>query len=78
MKANFAEHVAPPPLTLKKWSFVDQDRMRDCEVIGPSSSDMFDHLMTASICGGFNTCYRSGAPKSTLVVSHESQCFSFL
>lgn len=69
VKANFAEHVAPPPLTLKKWSFVDQDRMRDCEVIGPSSSDMFDHLMTASICGGFNTCYRSGAPKSTLVVA---------
>lgn len=69
VKANFAEHMAPPPLSLKKWSFVDQDRLRDCEVIGPSSSDMFDHLMTASIRGGFNAGYRSGAPKSTLVVA---------
>lgn len=69
VKANYADHVAPPPLALKKWAFIDQDQLRDCEVVGPSSSDMFDHLMTASIGGGFNARYRSGAPKSTLLVS---------
>lgn len=69
VKANFSEHISPPPLTLKKWAFVDHESVSDCEVIGPSSSDMFDHLMTASMCGGFNTCYRSGAPKSTVVVA---------
>ncbi|KAK3909218.1 Rab3 GTPase-activating protein non-catalytic subunit [Frankliniella fusca] len=75
VKANFSEHILPPPLTLKKWAFVDQGCVKDCEVIGPSSSDMFDHLMTASIVGGFNTCYRSGAPKSTVVVAAGKEPF---
>ncbi|XP_071637599.1 rab3 GTPase-activating protein non-catalytic subunit isoform X3 [Temnothorax longispinosus] len=61
----------PPVTTLsyKRWTFKNQDRTNDLEVIGTTSINSFDHLMTASICGGYNATYRSSAPQHTLVIA---------
>lgn len=61
-----------PPLTnlsYKKWGYKNQDVVNDSEVIGTTSVNSFDHLMTASICGGFNASYRSSAPQHSLVIA---------
>lgn len=67
-----ANCTQPPPdinLVCKKWGFRNQDLMNDCQVIGTTSVNTFDHLTTASICGGFNASYRSSAPQHTLVTA---------
>ncbi|KAH0948530.1 hypothetical protein HN011_009005 [Eciton burchellii] len=61
-----------PPVTnlsYKKWAFKNQDIANDSEVIGTMSINSFDHLMTASICGGYNATYRSSAPQQNLVLA---------
>ncbi|KYN19865.1 Rab3 GTPase-activating protein non-catalytic subunit [Trachymyrmex cornetzi] len=61
-----------PPVTnlsYKKWAFKNQDIANDLEVIGTTSINSFDHLMTASICGGYNATYRSSAPQHNLVLA---------
>ncbi|EGI58384.1 Rab3 GTPase-activating protein non-catalytic subunit [Acromyrmex echinatior] len=61
-----------PPVTnlsYKKWAFKNQDITNDLEVIGTTSINSFDHLMTASICGGYNATYRSSAPQHNLVLA---------
>ncbi|XP_012523480.2 rab3 GTPase-activating protein non-catalytic subunit isoform X1 [Monomorium pharaonis] len=61
-----------PPVTnlsYKKWTFKNQDVANDLEVIGTTSINSFDHLMTASICGGYNATYRSSAPQHNLVLA---------
>nr|XP_012216087.1 PREDICTED: rab3 GTPase-activating protein non-catalytic subunit isoform X1 [Linepithema humile] len=61
-----------PPVTnlsYKKWAFKNQDIAHDSEVIGTTSINSFDHLMTASICGGYNATYRSSAPQHNLVLA---------
>ncbi|XP_068975315.1 rab3 GTPase-activating protein non-catalytic subunit isoform X2 [Bombus flavifrons] len=60
-----------PPITnlsYKKWGYKSQDIVNDSEVIGTTSVNSFDHLMTASICGGYNASYRSSAPQHNLVL----------
>ncbi|KYN05982.1 Rab3 GTPase-activating protein non-catalytic subunit [Cyphomyrmex costatus] len=60
-----------PPVTnlsYKKWTFKNQNIANDSEVIGTTSINSFDHLMTASICGGYNATYRSSAPQYNLVL----------
>lgn len=56
-------------MSCKKWAFKNQDIANDSEVIGITSINSFDHLMTASICGGYNAMYRSSAPQHNLVVA---------
>ncbi|XP_017879707.1 rab3 GTPase-activating protein non-catalytic subunit isoform X3 [Ceratina calcarata] len=61
-----------PPITnlsYKKWGYKSQDIVNDSEVIGITSVNSFDHLMTASICGGYNASYRSSAPQHNLVLA---------
>ncbi|XP_076178627.1 rab3 GTPase activating protein isoform X3 [Ptiloglossa arizonensis] len=61
-----------PPVTnlsYKKWGYKNQDIVNDSEVIGTTSVNSFDHLMTASICGGCNASYRSSAPQHSLVIA---------
>lgn len=69
MKANCDD--APPATTLacKKWAFKNQDFVNDAEAIGSTSVNTFDHLMTASITGGYNASYRSSAPQHSLVMA---------
>ncbi|OAD61467.1 Rab3 GTPase-activating protein non-catalytic subunit [Eufriesea mexicana] len=61
-----------PPITnlsYKKWGYKSQDIVNDSEVIGTTPVNSFDHLMTASICGGYNASYRSSAPQHNLVLA---------
>ncbi|KAG8041433.1 hypothetical protein G9C98_002726 [Cotesia typhae] len=70
VQANYSSDNAPSSgLTFKKLGLRDQDVANDCEVIGTTSVNTFDHLMTASICGGFNASYRSSAPQHNLVMA---------
>ncbi|KAH0534432.1 rab3 GTPase-activating protein non-catalytic subunit isoform X1 [Cotesia glomerata] len=70
VQANYSSDKAPSSgLTFKKLGLRDQDVANDCEVIGTTSVNTFDHLMTASICGGFNASYRSSAPQHNLVMA---------
>ncbi|CAG2062309.1 unnamed protein product, partial [Timema podura] len=75
VQANCGDMVRAPPLTYKKWGFADQERVSDCEFAGPATANTFDHLLTASICGGFNTWYRSSAPQNSLIVATGSRPF---
>ncbi|CAK9800120.1 Rab3 GTPase-activating protein non-catalytic subunit [Anthophora plagiata] len=67
-----------PPVTnlsCKKWGYKSQDIINDSEVIGSTSVNSFDHLMTASICGGYNASYRSSAPQHNLVIATGTRPF---
>lgn len=59
----------------KKWGFVDQSVINDVAVVGLNLSSGFDHLLTASTTGGFDTKYRANAPHSTLVLATGSKPF---
>lgn len=52
----------------KKWGFSDQSVINDAAVIGLDLTNTFNHLLTASTCGGFDTKYRTIAPHNNLVV----------
>ncbi|XP_072760669.1 rab3 GTPase-activating protein non-catalytic subunit isoform X2 [Anoplolepis gracilipes] len=69
VQANCNDLPPVPNLSYKKWAFKNQDIANDSEVIGTTSINSFDHLMTASICGGYNAMYRSSAPQHNLVVA---------
>ncbi|KAF7280405.1 hypothetical protein GWI33_006097 [Rhynchophorus ferrugineus] len=60
-------------LNIKKWGFQDQSVINDIAVVGLNMSNTFDHLLTASTCGGFDTKYRNAAPSSTLVLTAGSK-----
>lgn len=47
-----------PPLHYKKFSLQDQTKINECYVLGTSAPCQFDHLVTASIAGGFNARYK--------------------
>lgn len=59
----------------KKWGFHDQATINDIAVVGASLHGTFDHLLTASICGGFEAVYRSSAPYNNLVLAAGSRPF---
>lgn len=69
VKANCNDKPPAANLICKKWSFKNQDVANDSEVIGSTSVNTFDHLMTASIFGGFGANYRSSAPQHSLVIA---------
>lgn len=56
-------------LSLRKWGFSDQGQLVDSVVVGLTSANVYNHLLTASIVGGFHSRYRSAAPKNTLVLT---------
>ncbi|XP_058803180.1 rab3 GTPase-activating protein non-catalytic subunit isoform X2 [Phymastichus coffea] len=69
VKANCDNTTPAVNLVCKKWGFKNQDFVNDCQVIGWTSVNTFDHLMTASISGGYNASYRSSAPQQSLVMA---------
>ncbi|XP_063235843.1 rab3 GTPase-activating protein non-catalytic subunit isoform X2 [Bacillus rossius redtenbacheri] len=75
VQANCGDSLRAPPLACRKLGFADQDRVSDCEVAGPATAATFDHLQTASVCGGFGAWCRSSAPRSTVVVAAGSRPF---
>ncbi|KAJ8942197.1 hypothetical protein NQ318_021084 [Aromia moschata] len=56
-------------LNPRKWGFQDQAVIHDTAVVGLNLSSTFDHLLTASTCGGFDTKYRTVPPNNTLVLA---------
>ncbi|CAG9761149.1 unnamed protein product [Ceutorhynchus assimilis] len=73
-KGNITD-FKPIPLSVKKLGFQDQGLINDVAVVGLTMSNTFDHLLAASICGGFDTKYRNTAPNSTLVLAAGSKPF---
>lgn len=53
MQGDVRETSLSASLTYKKWAFSNQEKIRGCAVGGPIPVNMFDHLFTASLCGGF-------------------------
>lgn len=68
MEANCEEVLKASPLMYKKWGFTDQN-VADSDVVGPATNNTFDHLVTASLCGGFSINYRSSAPQMSLILA---------
>lgn len=62
-------------VTPKKWGFQDQAAINDIAVVGVNLHGTFDHLLTASTCGGFETKYRFSAPYNNLVLAVGSRPF---
>ncbi|XP_043278054.1 rab3 GTPase-activating protein non-catalytic subunit isoform X2 [Venturia canescens] len=69
VQANCNDKRPASNLAYKKWGFKDQDIVNDCQVIGTTAVNTFDHLMTASICGGYNASYRSSPPQHNLIMA---------
>lgn len=72
-RANCTTYNPPSPtpsLTTppRKWVLTDQPLIYDSTVAGLQLSNTFDHLMTASTCGGFSSRYRAMPPNNTLVM----------
>ncbi|XP_017784588.1 PREDICTED: rab3 GTPase-activating protein regulatory subunit [Nicrophorus vespilloides] len=62
-------------LNPKKWGFTDQAAVNDATVAGLDLSNTFNHLLTASTCGGFESKYRAMPPHNTLVLGAGSKPF---
>ncbi|KAK4875899.1 hypothetical protein RN001_012321 [Aquatica leii] len=60
---------------VKKLGFQDQFLINDVAVVGLDLANTFDHLLTASTCGGFDTRYRAMAPHNTLILAGGSKPF---
>ena len=69
VQANCNDKPPASSIAYKKWGFKDQDVVNDCQVIGTTAVNTFDHLMTASICGGYNASYRSSPPQHNLIMA---------
>ncbi|PSN52085.1 Rab3 GTPase-activating protein non-catalytic subunit [Blattella germanica] len=69
VQANCGDTIKAPPLTYKKWGFREHERIIDTDVVGPATDNTFDHLVTASLRGGFNSSYRSSAPQTSLILA---------
>lgn len=69
MQAKCNDISPATTLSYKKWEFRNQDITNDTEIIGTTSVSSFNHLMTASLCGGYNALYRSSAPQHNLVMA---------
>ncbi|XP_026684374.1 rab3 GTPase-activating protein non-catalytic subunit-like [Diaphorina citri] len=63
------------PLTFNKWRFTDQHKVSDCVVVGTAPTNTYHHLLTASMCGGYNTSYKTSAPQSTQVIATGTKPF---
>ncbi|KAI8422328.1 hypothetical protein MSG28_006198 [Choristoneura fumiferana] len=55
-------------LSIRKWSFSDQEQINDAAVVGLELKNSYDHLLSASTYGGYDTWYRSIPPMNTLIL----------
>ncbi|KAL3269925.1 hypothetical protein HHI36_008982 [Cryptolaemus montrouzieri] len=67
--------ITQPIVNIRKWGFQDQSIINDLAVVGLTISNAFDHLLTASTCGGFESKFRSMPPNNTLVLTAGSKPF---
>jgi hypothetical protein len=69
MQANCGGILKAPLLTYRELGFTEQDRVAHSEVLGPATGNTFDHLVTASLYGGFSTSHCSSAPQTSLILA---------
>uniref|UniRef100_A0A8D8UHV9 Rab3 GTPase-activating protein non-catalytic subunit n=1 Tax=Cacopsylla melanoneura TaxID=428564 RepID=A0A8D8UHV9_9HEMI len=67
--------AADTPLTFSKWRLTDQHKVSDCIVTGTAPTNTYHHLLTASMCGGYNTSYKNSAPQSTQIIATGAKPF---
>lgn len=47
-----------PPLHYRKFGLQEQNKINTCSLLGTAAPTTFDHLVTASVVGGFQTRYK--------------------
>ncbi|XP_014250236.1 rab3 GTPase-activating protein non-catalytic subunit [Cimex lectularius] len=78
VQAKCGERIDAPPLDHVKWSLPEQEVVSDVCVLGSSSANMFTHLTTASVRGGYTALYRNGPPQiSTILAAGSSPYFAW-
>uniref|UniRef100_A0A182VWH5 Rab3-GAP regulatory subunit N-terminal domain-containing protein n=1 Tax=Anopheles minimus TaxID=112268 RepID=A0A182VWH5_9DIPT len=68
-KVNEAQET----IACRKWSYEKGMTIVDAIVVGPQKSCTFDHLLTASLEGGFFAKYRHAAPQNSLIIAAGSK-----
>uniref|UniRef100_A0A182K6M7 Rab3-GAP regulatory subunit N-terminal domain-containing protein n=1 Tax=Anopheles christyi TaxID=43041 RepID=A0A182K6M7_9DIPT len=68
-KVNEAQETIP----CRKWSYEKGMTIADAVVVGPQKSCTYDHLLTASLEGGFFAKYRHSAPQNSLIIAAGSK-----
>ncbi|XP_058130083.1 rab3 GTPase-activating protein non-catalytic subunit [Anopheles ziemanni] len=68
-KVNEAQET----IACRKWSYEKGMTIVDAVVVGPQKSCTFDHLLTASLEGGFFAKYRHSAPQNSLIIATGSK-----
>ncbi|XP_049285580.1 rab3 GTPase-activating protein regulatory subunit isoform X1 [Anopheles funestus] len=68
-KVNEAQET----IACRKWSYEKGMTIVDAVVVGPQKSCTFDHLLTASLEGGFFAKYRHAAPQNSLIIAAGSK-----
>lgn len=43
------------PINVEKWNFTEQDHVKDAAVAGLQLKNTYDHLLAASVYGGYDT-----------------------
>ncbi|XP_050071788.1 rab3 GTPase-activating protein regulatory subunit [Anopheles maculipalpis] len=64
---------AQESIACRKWSYEKGMTIVDAVVVGPQKSCTFDHLLTASLEGGFFAKYRHSAPQNSLIIAAGSK-----
>uniref|UniRef100_A0A182ILN3 Rab3-GAP regulatory subunit N-terminal domain-containing protein n=1 Tax=Anopheles atroparvus TaxID=41427 RepID=A0A182ILN3_ANOAO len=64
---------AQESIACRKWSYEKGMTIVDAAVVGPQKSCTFDHLLTASLEGGFFAKYRHSAPQNSLIIATGSK-----
>ncbi|XP_058455184.1 rab3 GTPase-activating protein non-catalytic subunit isoform X2 [Malaya genurostris] len=56
-------------ITCRKWNYGKNITVLDAVVVGPQKTCTFDHLLTASVEGGFFAKYRHAPPQNSLIIA---------
>ncbi|EAT38427.1 AAEL009668-PA [Aedes aegypti] len=56
-------------IACRKWNYGKNMTVQDAVVVGPQKTCTFDHLLTASLEGGFFAKYRHAPPQNSLIVA---------
>ncbi|XP_053690684.1 rab3 GTPase-activating protein non-catalytic subunit isoform X2 [Sabethes cyaneus] len=60
---------AQESIACRKWTYGKGMTVQDAAVVGPQKSCTFEHLLTASVEGGFFAKYRHAPPQNSLIVA---------
>ncbi|XP_065095056.1 rab3 GTPase-activating protein non-catalytic subunit isoform X2 [Ochlerotatus camptorhynchus] len=64
-RVNEAQEV----IACRKWNYEKNMTVQDGIVVGPQKTCTFDHLLTASLEGGFFAKYRHAPPQNSLIIA---------